>query len=161
MSGELQDLSLLIRVCLLPKPLLISVLQCCISPETVSLPIHPVPPSAPTQREDTGVGFSSDLCVLDCGVRYFYSLLLVLRTIWYIVRQMIDTSYSSPMRVSDTSCKPSMLAGLFSGKKALAWGRAQGEGTADLASLHHSRLCMKGMAAALENRQTFPTGRLR
>lgn len=49
---------------------------------------------APTQREDTGGGSASDSYVLDHGVRYFYSLLLVLRTIWYIVRQMIDTSYS-------------------------------------------------------------------
>lgn len=50
MSGELQDLSLLTRVCLLPNPLLINVLQCCISPETVSLPTFlstqylPLPP---------------------------------------------------------------------------------------------------------------------
>lgn len=69
--------------------LLISVLHRCTSSSSAP-PLHPVP----TQSQDTGGGSASDLYVLDHGVRYFYSLLLVLRTIWYIVRQMIDTSYS-------------------------------------------------------------------
>lgn len=54
------------------------------------------PPFFPPHKDKTKLlVLPSDFRVLDCGMRYFYSLLLVLRTIWYIVRQMINTSHSS------------------------------------------------------------------
>lgn len=141
---------LLTWVCFfLAKPFNSSMCQKVVFPQYhawwVSCPLShpPVPPFFPPHKDKTKLlVLPSDFRVLDCGMRYFYSLLLVLRTIWYIVRQMINTSHSSSICESRTlATAPSLWGVCFWGvghwvRTVLIWPACTVEA-----------LCMKGMSA--------------
>lgn len=82
-------------------------------------------------------------------MRYFYSLLLVLRTIWYIIRQRL-THLAPHSSESDTG--PSALASLPQVSCPSLQGRARGEGC----PAHTERALREGKAATQAWRTNTP-----